>query len=272
MLRPTPLRLLPAAILVLGLLPACPSDPGTCTEGQVKVNGQCVTGTCVPGESRCDGPLVQTCLEDASGFGASTACDPGQLCWSGACTEAAACQAEDPPCCSQQSDCGTETQPNACEECRPIVRDAYCEAASCVAVPSGLVRFTVVLKAEQLTPTEANGVSSAVVTFYDATTADGRPVTCEMLLAEDADGQTPHDAKDPSLNVFVSAMANVQFPMGYDAFSLEVPNVPTLADQVIVASVYRFTNAAGPRLARACTEQVTPVDGGKVQIQLQPEG
>ncbi|RMG20394.1 MAG: hypothetical protein D6729_02935 [Deltaproteobacteria bacterium] len=247
--------------------PACLpcAQGGTfCPGTQVCHMGACVD-PCTPGETRCDGPRVQTCESDGVSWSASARCGDDSLCRGNGCIAVASCQDEVPPCCALPRDCGTLSTPFTCPECRTVVRGGYCLAGACTPEPATRHDVYLLADATALSPSAQQAVVSGVVTVYRSPAADGRPATCAVLLGGTP---SPHDAKDPAFDAVISRPYNFSFGAGNNVYRALVQGIPEGSDQTVVLSVFDGAGGAGTRLGRGCIDGVT-IDGSDLLVDLE---
>ena len=222
------------------------------------------SGPCAAGETRCNGPRLQTC--SGGTFAAPVDCPTDQVCRGTGCVAVATCAGDTPPCCATSADCGTLSNFFSCPECRPAADGPSCLAGVCESAPPPQIDFGLIADATGLPGSARVAVRSAAITVYRGITADGRLVSCPMLLP--ASGTGPHDAQDPTLDAVYSRYANFQFSTGSDVFQVGLYSVPQGSMEAVVFSVYDGTGGTGTLLGRGRLDTLAPTAGGKYTLTL----
>ena len=243
------------------------SDGGTSDAGAFADAGTFGDGgtACTAGETRCNGPRLQTC--SGGTFAAPVDCPADAVCRGTGCTPVSSCAQDTPPCCATSADCGTLSDFFSCPECRPVADGRSCIAGVCESAPPSQIDFGLSADATALPGTARVAVRSAAITVYRGVTADGRLVSCAMLLP--ATGTGPHDAQDPTLDAVYSRSANFQFSTGSDVFNVGLYSVPQGSREAVVFSVYDGTGGTGTLLGRGCVDALAPTAGGQYTLTLQ---
>jgi hypothetical protein len=138
-----------------------------------------------------------------------------------------------------------------------------CLAGVCVARTTATVDFVLRASAAELDPVRRAAIHSAVLTLYRGMSADGRRVTCPLLLSG------AHDRRDEALNVVHSRAFNYQSGTGNDLYDARLRAIPAEPDQSLVLTVYDGYDGEGAAVARACAAGVNLRAGGLVIVDLQ---
>jgi cysteine-rich repeat protein len=105
-------------------------DPATCSglNGCYCQNGACLPRLCTPGSTRCNGDVVETCVENGSGYETSDTCDASEVCLAGTCLPRD-CDAGTTQCVGERIvECGDDGLIVGAEDC--TAEDAWCDAST----------------------------------------------------------------------------------------------------------------------------------------------